>query len=190
MLSERLKSDTEVEHQALEQEMMPLLRGATAEKPYAALLEGMYLFLAPLEQEAHLKIAAGSLPDLPSRRGTIWLAQDLEALGGTTLSASKATGPSIRSEAEAWGALYLLEGSTLGGQMITRMLQKQLPAAAQKLTYFGGYGAQTGSMWKAFKQQLNTWGEAHPEEQDAVVRFAKTAFSDFKKFLLAYKKTL
>ncbi len=170
--------------------MMPLLRGATDAKPYAQLLQGMHRFLAPLETQAHQKMAASSLSDLENRRSTEWMAEDLKALGQEAVSAGKAEVPQVSSEAEAWGALYLLEGSTLGGQMITKILQKQLPEVAQKLAYFGGYGAKTGSMWKAFKQQLDAWGEAHPGQNDATIGFARTAFSDFKKSLSAYKQTL
>jgi heme oxygenase len=190
MLSERLKLETAAEHEALEQEMMPLLRGANSVKSYAQLLQGMYRFLAPLEQQAHQKIDIDTLPDLESRRGTHWMAKDLQALGEEALSAGNSEVPEVLSGADAWGAFYLLEGSTLGGQMITKILQKQLPEEARQLAYFGGYGAQTGSMWKAFKYHLNLFGETQPEQQEAVVRFARTAFNEFKKSLSAYKQTL
>ncbi|UOQ78251.1 hypothetical protein MUN84_06595 [Hymenobacter sp. 5516J-16] len=43
--------------------------------------------------------------------------------------------------------MYVLEGSTLGGQVIARQLAKaNIPARA----YFSGHAEQTGPLWKTF----------------------------------------
>ncbi len=192
MLSARLKEETALEHEALENEMMPLLRHATDLHSYARLLGGMQLFLVPLETAAHSFFTKDALPDLENRRNAGLLATDLSALNKAHLPAGNAVAfvPEITSLAQAWGAFYLLEGSTLGGQMITKMLRRQLPEAAQQLAYFEGYGAQTGSMWKTFKKHLDIFGEAQPAAQDAVVAYARGAFTGFQQALQAYKKTL
>ena len=190
MLSERLKAETAAEHAALEKEMMPLLREAVNAQSYTQLLQGMYRFLALLEAGAHQSAPKSLLPDLDRRRGMSWMAEDLNALGTMPLFVDEKEVPQITSVNDVWGALYLLEGSTLGGQIITKILQKKLPQEVQKLAYFGGYGAETGAMWNAFKEHLDAYGEANPEAQDAVIAFSRKAFSHFQKSLAAYKKTL
>ena len=65
--------------------------------------------------------------------------------------------PGIENEVQAQGALYVLEGSTLGGRGITKMLLRQCPwLTLQKLTFFNGYGAGTGPMWLSFHTAFKT----------------------------------
>lgn len=67
----------------------------------------------------------------------------------------------------AWGVSYVLEGSALGGQILSRQLQEcksQWLARPEHVSqcddavidrYFVGRGAATGSHWRVFCQQLN-----------------------------------
>jgi heme oxygenase len=51
--------------------------------------------------------------------------------------------------------LYVIEGATLGGRIITRQLQTQLGLKPESGgAFFDGYGAQTGPYWKAFCTML------------------------------------
>jgi heme oxygenase len=53
----------------------------------------------------------------------------------------------VRSTAEALGALYVLEGSTLGGRMILRQLQAQ-GAQTLEVGFLDPYGSRSGAMWR------------------------------------------
>jgi heme oxygenase len=64
-------------------------------------------------------------------------------------------------EARALGSFYVLEGSTLGGQLITRHLSSAPSFPAQGLSYFNPYGARTGEMWRSFKRWLEIQAEHH-----------------------------
>jgi len=54
------------------------------------------------------------------------------------------------------GYLYVMEGSTLGGQLISRHFRQTLGIElATGGAYFHGYGEQTGARWKETVQFLD-----------------------------------
>lgn len=55
------------------------------------------------------------------------------------------------------GALYVLEGSTLGGRMIGRHITATHGLTGEGLAYYSGHGPRTGSMWLAFRARLDTF---------------------------------
>jgi heme oxygenase len=105
------------------------------------------------------------------------LRADLTRLGGPGRGAG-AVPPCTRapgllsSEAAAVGSAYVLEGSTMGGQLITRALSGAAWAPRDGLAYFNPYGAATGPMWRAFKAWADGLvGEAdHAAAADGAVR--------------------
>lgn len=74
------------------------------------------------------------------------------------------------------GALYVGEGSSLGGQVIHRTLQSNtnLHDIDQTL-FYKGYAEQTGPMWKAFMAYLET-APVKSEDVPQVVAGAQDAF--------------
>jgi len=86
--------------------------------------------------------------------------------------------PPLHTWSQLLGAMYVVEGSTLGGQVITRQLAK---AGIPMRTYFSGYGAQTGPMWKSFCHLLS---EAATEtNQDEIVQSASRTFQHLEAWL-------
>ncbi|WP_278802242.1 biliverdin-producing heme oxygenase [Marinobacter nauticus] len=87
------------------------------------------------------------------RYKTDWLNQDLCSLG---YSPAKHLGRERiftrpQNTAQLVGMLYPLEGSTLGGQLISRRLQANLGLDAEKGgRFFHGYGADTAWRWTEF----------------------------------------
>lgn len=91
---------------------------------------------------------AGGLPRIEPR--AVALAADLAALGATMPSAVKVTPPA--SDAIAWGMLYVIEGSRLGGVFLARGVGADLPK-----TYLAA-GHERGG-WKALLRALDAAGE-------------------------------
>ena len=63
--------------------------------------------------------------------------------------------PNLNTLPEIFGFLYVLEGSTLGGQIITKSLKQNvqlLPIIPTR--YFNAYGKQTRKYWDAFLKSL------------------------------------
>ncbi|TNE49170.1 MAG: biliverdin-producing heme oxygenase [Deltaproteobacteria bacterium] len=74
------------------------------------------------------------------------------------------------------GALYVLEGSTLGGQILRKHLQHMYGLQDDGLRYYTGYGKQTGSRWKAFKSRMDQ-ALASSETIDVAVEAARHTFT-------------
>ncbi|MBF0596245.1 biliverdin-producing heme oxygenase [Faecalibacter rhinopitheci] len=61
----------------------------------------------------------------------------------------------LNNRAEALGALYVIEGSMLGGMVIAKQLKKYPELENSNFNYFGHYGQDIGPIWKAFVAYLN-----------------------------------
>jgi heme oxygenase len=144
-------------HRAFE----PMLSGAAAR-------DGLDLDLARLRRSATLEADLIALGQSPSRIA------ELPACDRLTPA---------RDRAEAMGALYVVEGSTLGGLHIARALEgvcARLGGAGRG--YFLGYGDQHGAMWRAFLAELDAFARTDPQRA-GVVRGATTAFLDFEMWM-------
>jgi heme oxygenase (biliverdin-IX-beta and delta-forming) len=71
------------------------------------------------------------------------------------------------------GAVYVMEGSTLGGTVIHRMLQRT-GVAAGATSYFSGYGRDTAARWRETCAALERYGGACADD---VVDGARRTFS-------------
>jgi heme oxygenase len=85
-----------------------------------------------------------------------WLAADLDALA-LPLPARQSRGFGLPTSGHGLGCLYVLEGSALGGRVISKRVKLTLglgPATGG--AYFHGLGRQTASHWSEFLTALNT----------------------------------
>lgn len=125
------------------------------------------------------------LPDLARRWKRSALESDLNNLGIPPESWTVCTVvPEIRTVAAAFGWLYVLEGSTLGGQVIKRAIHERLGLSAQNgCQFFSSYGAEVGQMWRSFGQRIESFCHANPNCRDEVTESAATAFGCFSKWL-------
>lgn len=105
------------------------------------------------------------------------LRRDLQSLGWTEAEVD-AIPPYVgwcpRTRAEALGALYVMEGSTLGGKVIGKALRRLPNWPISAPSYFDPYGSATGSMWSAFQDYLDSALEA---DADAVIVGAQRTFA-------------
>jgi len=79
------------------------------------------------------------------------------------------------NEFEALGAMYVIEGSTLGGNVIAKQLSKTEGFEDVTFNFFGCYQENTGSMWKNFKEVLDT--EVTEENYNEVLSGAKKLYT-------------
>jgi len=161
---------------------------------YRRLLARFYGFYVPLE--ARLVVwsrAEGRGIDYAERVKAPDLERDLIALGETAETIAQlprcAALPALTTEADGLGCLYVVEGSTLGGQAITRQLQKSLGLSPESgAAFFNGYGAETGARWKAFGFRLEE-AAARLEQDDSIVAGANETFRTLGDWLMANRKT-
>ncbi|NLD53295.1 MAG: biliverdin-producing heme oxygenase [Burkholderiaceae bacterium] len=145
----RLRSATRSSHQRLEA-ALGLAAPLVEEAKVVRLLERLHGFHAAWEPALE-----GMVPDairVPRLKAPL-LADDLGRLGVPaarlrSLPLCDAASKLCGSEAEAAGALYVIEGSTLGGRVITRGLQDAPWLHGRALRYWDAYGADTGRRWQ------------------------------------------
>lgn len=123
---------------------------------YTHLLHLYLDFYRAIETVIHDYFAEGVEDfDYGERYKTDWLVQDLHHLGEVPAD-TRYRSPALvfkkpKNKAELVGLLYPLEGSTLGGQLISRRLQENLGlAAGTGGRFFYGYGEDTAGRWAEF----------------------------------------
>jgi len=80
------------------------------------------------------------------------------------------------------GSIYVLEGSTLGGQLIQPHLQQTLGLErGQGSSYFVGYGRQTAAMWQSFRHYVLRHSAL--DADDAMFRSAALTFQALERWL-------
>jgi heme oxygenase len=158
-----LRSRTRDAHSALEEQLGLLDQPASTEY-YARLLLRFLGFHLVWEQG--LQAFPALARELKTRSRLQQLRHDLKTLGLADAEISRVPLCSdahcvTTDEARALGSFYVLEGSTLGGQLITRHLSSAPGFPAQGLSYFNPYGVRTGEMWRSFKRWLEIQAEHH-----------------------------
>lgn len=74
----------------------------------------------------------------------------------------------LMNRAEALGALYVIEGSMLGGMVIAKQLKKYPDLEKAGFHYFGHYGSHIGPVWKTFVAYMNEKLTTEEEKQSAL----------------------
>jgi heme oxygenase len=176
MLSTKIKEATKAAHQDLEIKVVKKLKAIRSNKDYAELLRFFYAYFNHVEKAIDRFITPAVLPDYKDRRNSAYLKNDIEALGGNTNNLPVTTVPDIHMTLQALGALYVMEGSIMGGPIIVQMLSKA--GIHEGLSFFSGYGADTGQKWGAFVSILNQ--QANNEQDEAlVIDAANATFNHF-----------
>lgn len=174
MLSTKIKEVTKAAHQEVEKKVVLRIKSIRSEADYADLLKHFYAYFNAVEQAVAPYITPAVLPDLAERRNSSYIKADIEALGESVTGLPLAIAPEIGSIAQALGALYVLEGSIMGGPYIVQMLQKG--GLTRGFSFFNGYGENSGQKWAAFTQVLNTIDQ---NEEEQALNSADETFTRF-----------
>lgn len=174
----RLRAETRAEHDAIEA-ALPLMGPGLTREGYRRLLARFLGVYRPLEAVlAGLGDWTAQGIDLQARRKAPWLVADLRALGEPDPAAlPDCPGlPPLPGVAAGFGCLYVMEGATLGGQLIARHLRESLGLHdGNGARFHHGYGARNGAMWQSFRTALAAHATA-PAVQDEVVAAAIATF--------------
>ncbi|QXH58324.1 biliverdin-producing heme oxygenase [Pseudomonas maumuensis] len=173
-----LREGTRACHQGLEARL-PFFSAGFDRAAYARLLAAYHGFHAPLDTLlAEYQTA--------ERNKTPALSRDLGALAidAQALPVCHAL-PRIDDEASALGVMYVLEGSTLGGQVLKRAMAERLGIDTDSGgAFLDIYGAQTGARWRSFLQRLAA-ADPQPAAQARTVAAAVATFTCFEQWLEA-----
>ncbi|ATB45434.1 biliverdin-producing heme oxygenase [Corallococcus macrosporus] len=157
---QRLKSETRPHHERTEAQVR-LMDPDLTPTAYRRHLEALHGFYGPLETRlAGLGLDAVAGLSVHARWKVPLLVEDLRALGHDDASLAhlpRCGGlPSLAGVPEALGCLYVLEGSTLGGQLILRHLRRHFDGTPLgPFAFFRAYGDDVGPRWRAFGEAVN-----------------------------------
>lgn len=128
---------------------------------YAGIVSGFHAFLSRWEPRVAQALPV-HLHDWGRARGRSALAAadmlDMSATAPDTLAQAAEHAVDevpLHDAASAFGSMYVIEGSALGGQVIAPMLERHLGLTPEHgARYFHGHGARTGAMWREFREVI------------------------------------
>ena len=175
---DELRTRTHGAHRGLE-DALDLLRLPLSRARFTQVLRGFLGFHLVWDETMRGHAGLGAL--IEGRGRVAILRADLAALGESPDSIAAiprcaAAADLAATVPAAIGSLYVMEGSTLGGRLISRALASEPWPPAGGLRYFEPYGDRTGPMWRGFKAGARTLlpDGAWPEVGDGAVRTFET----------------
>ncbi|MCC2654941.1 MAG: heme oxygenase-like protein [Panacagrimonas sp.] len=179
VLFDRLRAETALAHRDLEARI-DLVDESLDVPRYVQLLRNFRSAVAAYEAVAGPALPMALRGMFEARRKTALLDADLLHFGTVAPSPDLADiGRVIGHDAHAAiGAMYVFEGSTLGGAVVARHLEHQLGLCTlQGRRYFTPYPGRTGAMWREFKECVDDLACDDPAACDAIVAAAGATFA-------------
>lgn len=185
----RLKARTAHQHQQTE-DGVDLMRDDFSLAEYRNLLSRFYAFYLPFEEKMRAAIEKYSVDfGYADRLNAPNLRADLKNLGMPEAEIAAVVPaqnlPVLDSPEKIFGALYVIEGSTLGGQFIARHLKEKFGLdESNGVAFFTAYGKDTGKMWNAFREAITAFA-GHSANHEEIIRSANQTFDKIGKSLSA-----
>lgn len=178
-----LRARTRDAHQSVEAHV-PLLAPDIDEAGYSAYLRRALGFYAPVER------ALASLPGdfvrdvaLLERARAPRLRADLEALGSPSDPPECHQLPRISKVEHGYGVLYVLEGATLGAQIIARHLEQRFSLEGRD-RFLRGPDPTPAKGFARFCESLEAYAERPGTDTEDIVRAACATFRAFEAWLV------
>lgn len=177
MVSEYLKQNTAEFHDAAEKLFSSdkIFSKTFTLEDYKKIINTNYIMLLNSEDKifSSLSDKFSEKLQLNERKKLPLIEKDLAILSLENRAASHYL--EFANENEALGAMYVIEGSTLGGNVIAKQLSKTEGFDDVTFNFFGCYKENTGLMWKSFKETLDT--EIGEENYGEVLSGAKKLYT-------------
>lgn len=159
-LRSRLKNETMTRHAQAEERWAFLMRNDLTEHDYIQVLLSMAQFHQSFE--AFLQRVQNRCPAaefyLRDRCKAEKIIQDLESYRARNRISKDVIEftEDDQLDCRLWGMFYVIEGSTLGAQLIKKNLQRVLGVNEQSGgRFFSAYGVETGKMWQSFLKAMD-----------------------------------
>lgn len=179
MILEKLKEATRAQHEDTETVVNVMNRTFNMDD-YKTLITKFRNFYTAFEPTLPVAALAEAGFDYEDRRKLPSLDVDAKALQIEDRAKVFDQLPDVSSLAKAFGSLYVIEGSTLGGQVISRHLKQHLDLSPENGgAFFNSYGHEVGPRWKAFGAAITSFAESG-EYDDEIVQAAKETFESIK----------
>jgi heme oxygenase len=178
---DRLRLETAVDHVAVEAGM-PLMAEDLDRDSYVRCLRQVHGLVAAWE-EWSVRISPEWLQSLlESRQRRGLLERDLAWFGVVQLDTGRPEMPKRMDDASLLGSMYVMEGSSLGGRLIARHVERVLGlSAGVGDAFFCGHNQRTGTLWKEFCDVLQA--RVPDRETHTVIVAAKNMFRIFGSWM-------
>lgn len=142
---------------------------------YIEILKRFYGYYSTLEEKF----------DFKGREKKQLLINDLKFLGVEDLSKVPLFNsfPSSTDRSFEWGLRYVIEGSTLGGMILSPHFKDKLNLSDRGVSFFSGYGPGTPKMWREFLVELETFNQTQ-DDLESACRGAEFTFSSLNDWLI------
>lgn len=178
-LRTQLKEETKSLHNKIEQTnlLKKIIQNELTPNDYQRLIKKFHGFITPCE-DLISTLKCKSI--IENRKKKPWLDQDLCALKISTLDDTTPQKclelPVLLDYEHVLGYLYVIEGATLGGQIISKMLKTQLQITKdQGGRFFYGYGNETKKMWDEYCSLLHNISNA--EHKSKIIASARNTYN-------------
>jgi heme oxygenase (biliverdin-IX-beta and delta-forming) len=179
LILDKLKQSTHIHHERASKSI-DILHDHLSIEEYRDILQKLWGFYHPLEALIANRIEWPlSLLNFDRRKKIPLLEYDLHILGSPSVLPICTELPELIDFAHVLGCLYVLEGATLGGQIIAGHIRQRLGLdQTNGCSYFCSYGTETNDMWNAFCHILAT----HASDSTIENQILQTAHATFVKF--------
>jgi heme oxygenase len=178
---EQLRRETTADHDAVEG-AVPLMAEDLDRDTYVLCLRRIHGVVAAWEQNAAKGSPKWMRTLVIARQRKQMLERDLAWFSAEAQAEQLPTLPDMNCQARRLGVMYVMEGSTLGGQLIARHVERVLGLSeGHGSAYFRGHGTRTGTMWKEFCEVLQS--RVPDSEAEAVIAAAKEMFAIFDSWM-------
>ncbi|HVX51017.1 MAG TPA: biliverdin-producing heme oxygenase [Chitinophagaceae bacterium] len=183
MLLDDIRQATRQYHQELDHEVFQLIKQVKNPADYKKLLQVLYGYYKPLYSLLNLYLPDATVPDYNLRRKPDLMLDDLYCFpGGVIHITFCANIPGISNASRAIGVFYVLEGSTMGGQVISKKIAGNIGlTVSYGFSFLSGYGERNTQMWNNFLNALNNNGNKYKAEE--LIAAATEAFSKLKTWI-------
>ena len=175
----QLKARTAHQHSQTE-DGVDLMSDDFSLEDYRRLLVRFYSFYKSYEEKMRDALRQNPIEfDYAERLNTPKLFADLTSLGMSESEISQIAAfsdlPALDSGERIFGSLYVIEGSTLGGQIISRHLKQKFGSDETNGTaFFSGYGKDTGKMWNGFRESITAFAADHANSEEIIAGAIET----------------
>ena len=192
----KLKAATKHQHDYLESisHTKKIADNSLTMEEYRHILLSNYYFHETFEKAVDSILTDSQKAELnwEARKKTHLLRADLETIGTDPFLLREGVFPALPMNTleEVLGAMYVTEGSTLGGAVIVRHL-RQNPnlASAREFKFYGCYGEQIGAMWGQYAMYVASHATT-PQAEEIIVKAGVDTFEHFGKCNLQAQQTL
>lgn len=175
----RLRHATAAHHERMHA-IMGRLDVFASRDTYARFVQAQYRFQRDLSPLLEWPSLAAHLPDLPRRSRIQACLQDLADLGAAPSAPEPAVG--VSEPAQAWGWLYVSEGSTLGAALLLQQAHALGLSEDFGARHLAAHPRGRAGAWREFQAALDAAVDLPQQTEQAIVG-ACAAFDRFGALL-------